>query len=130
MIPILVKLVEGPIDEGEIRGWVGTPQAGAISLFLGTARDHHEGKEVLKLEYEAYAPMAEREMRGIAETIAARWPVERVALVHRVGVVLLGEASVLVAVSAAHRDAAFEACRFGIDRLKETVPIWKKEYYP
>ena len=103
--------------------------AGAIATFLGTTRDHNVGREVTVLEYEAYPEMAISEMKRIGEEAAREFGVEAVAIVHRVGVVPIGEASVAIAVSSAHRDAAFRACRFAIDRLKEIVPIWKKEHY-
>jgi len=108
---------------------VGDPAAGGTTLFVGTTRNENEGRVVERLEYEAYEAMAIEEMRRIGEEIARQWQVVAVAMVHRVGVVPVGQASVAVAVSAAHREEAFAACRYGIDTLKATVPIWKKEYY-
>ena len=108
---------------------VGDPAAGGTTLFVGTTRNENEGRVVERLEYEAYEAMAIEEMRRIGEDIAGQWQVVAVAMVHRVGVVPVGQASVAVAVSAAHREEAFAACRYGIDTLKATVPIWKKEYY-
>lgn len=105
------------------------PTAGATVLFLGTTRNHNEGRQVEELEYEAYAGMAESELERIAEEARSRWQIARVAVVHRTGVVPIGEASVMIAVSAAHRGPAFEAARYVIDRLKEVVPIWKKEFF-
>ncbi len=125
----MFEIVEHPIDLGRLIAAVGRPDAGAIATFLGTTRDHNAGREVIRLEYEAYAEMAIREMRRIAEQAIERFSVKAAAMVHRVGIVEIGEASVAIAVSAGHRDAAFVACRFAIDRLKEIVPIWKKEYY-
>ena len=123
------RLTDGPIDTAALLQAVGAPGAGGTTLFVGTTRDENEGRVVERLEYEAYEAMAVQEMRRIGEEIAGRWRVVAVAMVHRVGVVPVGEASVAVAVSAAHREEAFSACRFGIDTLKATVPIWKKEYY-
>src|SRR6185369_1812827 len=123
------RVTETPIDTTLLLAAVGDPAAGGTTLFVGTTRDENEGRVVERLEYEAYEAMAVREMQRIGDDIARRWPVVAVAMVHRVGVVPVGEASVAVAVSAAHREEAFVACRYGIDTLKATVPIWKKEYY-
>ena len=99
-------------------------------VFLGVVRENSPtGKPVRYLEYEAYPGMAEREMEAIAVEIAARWERAAVAIVHRTGRLAIGEASVAIAVATPHRAAAFEACRYAIDRLKETVPIWKKEVF-
>ncbi len=97
--------------------------------FVGVVRNRNRGKEVLYLEYEAYPEMAVGEMREIGKEIADRWALNHLRIVHRVGRIEIGEASVVIAVAAPHRDVAFEACRFAIDRLKETVPVWKKEVY-
>jgi molybdopterin synthase catalytic subunit len=125
----MFEVVEHPIELSRLIVAVGRPDAGAIATFLGTTRDHNAGRQVIHLEYEAYPEMALREMRRIGEQAIERFSAEAVAIVHRVGVVEIGETSVAIAVSAAHRDAAFAACRFAIDRLKEIVPIWKKEHY-
>lgn len=108
---------------------VANPAAGAIVTFVGTTRRDNAGRNVLRLEYEAYEPMALAEMRKLAQEAGERWNIVRIAIAHRVGFVDIGETSVAIAVSAAHRAEAFEACRFAIDRLKEVVPIWKKEYF-
>ena len=108
---------------------VADPDAGAIATFLGTTRRTNRGRNVLKLEYEAYREMAESELRRIGEEARKRWPICRVAIVHRVGEVPLGEASVAIAVSAPHRAEAIHACHFAIDRLKHVAPIWKKEHF-
>ena len=108
---------------------VAHPGAGAIATFIGTVRDHGRGREVTHLEYEAYAPAAELTLEQIGEEIRERWGVDRVAIFHRVGSLKIGEASVVISVASAHRDAAFEACRYAIERIKEIVPIWKKEHY-
>ena len=123
------RVVEHDIDSDALLRDVGDPAAGGTTLFVGTTRNENEGRVVERLEYEAYEAMAVEEMRRIGDEIARRWQVVAVSMVHRVGVVPVGQASVAVAVSAAHRDEAFAACRFGIDTLKATVPIWKKEYY-
>lgn len=125
----MFEIVEHPIDLGPLIAAVGRPDAGAIAVFVGTTRDHNAGRAVLRLEYEAYPEMAVREMRRIAEQAIERFAVKAVAMAHRIGIVEIGEASVAITVSAGHRDAAFAACRFAIDRLKEIVPIWKKEHY-
>jgi molybdopterin synthase catalytic subunit len=129
MVNPFCRVIAETIDPGLLLTAVGDPAAGGTTLFLGTTRDENEGRVVEQLEYEAYEAMAVREMCRIAADIAGRWQVVAVAMVHRVGVVSVGEASVAVAVSAAHREEAFAACRYGIDTLKSTVPIWKKEYY-
>ena len=101
----------------------------AIITFAGTTRADNAGRNVLRLEYEAYEPMALAEMRKLAREAGERWKIVRIAIAHRVGLVEISETSVAIAVSAAHRGEAFEACRFAIDRLKEIVPIWKKEHF-
>lgn len=125
----MYRVVSEAIDVAAVTSAVGHPGAGATVTFIGTTRDHNEGRRVARLEYEAYASMAVAEMQKLGEAAAQRWPVQKIAIVHRVGVVPIGEASVVIAVSSAHRTAAFEACRFLIDRLKEVVPIWKKEHF-
>ena len=122
-------LTPDPIDIGRIRRSVGCPAAGAIVVFEGTTRNHHDGREVVRLEYEAYSGMAEAEMAKIGDRVAERWPEVRLSIAHRVGLVPVGEASVVIATSAPHRDAAYASNRFAIDTLKATVPIWKKEVY-
>lgn len=117
------------IDTEALLAAVGDPRAGGTALFVGTTRNENEGRIVERLEYEAYETMALDEMRRIGDEIVRRWTVVAISMVHRVGVVPIGEASVAVAVSAAHREEAFLACRYGIDTLKLTVPIWKKEYF-
>jgi molybdopterin synthase catalytic subunit len=105
------------------------PACGGIDLFVGTVRDSTKGRKVLKLEFEAYEKMAISEMQKLSEMAMQRWPVQRVAIHHRTGILQVGEVAVIIAVAAAHRDAAFDACRFLIDTLKKTVPIWKKEIF-
>ncbi len=116
------------LDAAALTARVEDPGCGAIVTFLGTVRDHAQGRQVLYLEYEAYAPLAERELMRLAEQAEERWGV-RCALAHRLGRVAIGECSVAVAVAGAHRAEAFDACRWVMDTLKATVPIWKKEYF-
>jgi MoaE-MoaD fusion protein len=118
-----------PLDPRATESLVAHPGAGAIATFIGTVRDHGRGRAVTHLEYEAYAPAAELTMGQIGDEIRERWGIDRVAIVHRVGSLAVGEASVVISVASAHRDAAFEACRYAIERIKEIVPIWKKEHY-
>ena len=108
---------------------MGDPGAGAIATFVGTTRDHSRGRAVTHLEYDAYPEMAEAEMARIAAAVKERHGVTHVAMAHRTGHVPIGEASVIIAVSAAHRGAAMDACREAIDTLKQTVPVWKKEVF-
>lgn len=124
-----VGLFDGPLPVGAASNWVVAPSCGAVIVFTGTARDHSTGRqEVTRLEYEAYDEQVTPRLRAIAEEARRRWPqLGRIVLLHRTGVVPLTEAAVVVAVSAPHRDEAFEASRFGIDTLKATVPIWKRE---
>jgi MoaE-MoaD fusion protein len=125
----MFEIVERAIDVAAVTAAVADPATGATVTFIGTTRDHHDGRSVTQLEYEAYPEMALAEMRKIGATAMQRWPIAKLAIVHRLGIVPIGEASVVIAASAAHRLAAFEACHFAIDRLKEVVPIWKKEHF-
>jgi len=123
------RLTENAIDPLACLREVESTGSGASLLFVGTTRDHFEGRAVQELAYEAYPEMAVREMEAIISEIALRWPGSRCVIVHRLGVVPAGEASVAIAVSTPHRAEAYEASRFAIDTLKKTVPIWKKEIY-
>jgi molybdopterin synthase catalytic subunit len=126
----LFAVVDRPLSPDAIAGRVDDPGAGGLVIFSGVVRDNTEGRRVKFLEYEAHAPMAEAKMREIGAAIHARWNgVKRVAILHRTGRLEIGESSVLIAVSAAHRAEAFEACRYAIDTLKRTVPVWKKEHF-
>ncbi|HTT77978.1 MAG TPA: molybdenum cofactor biosynthesis protein MoaE [Candidatus Binataceae bacterium] len=118
-----------PVDVPALDTAVADPAAGATVTFVGTTRCDNAGRKVLRLEYEAYEPMALSEMRKLAQEAGRRYGIVRIAIQHRIGVVEIGEISVGIAVSAAHRGEAFEACHFAIDRLKEVVPIWKKEHF-
>ena len=124
-----VALTSLPLPVDAANAWVTTPGSGAVVSFLGVVREHSEGRSGVRgLTYEAYEEAATRRLGEITEELRRRWPdVERVALLHRVGDLALSEPSVAVVVSAPHRAEAFEAARFGIDTLKETVPIWKHE---
>ena len=126
---ILCKITQSPIDMQELADFVADPAAGAMATFVGMTRNTNEGRQVTRLEYECYPGMAEKEMEKIAAEVLRRWPVKKIAMVHRLGRVDIGEASVAIAVSSGHRHAAFEACHYAINQLKETVPIWKKELY-
>ena len=107
---------------------VGGAEMGGVVTFTGIVRNNARGEAIDHLEYEAYAPMAEKEMRKIVDAVHERWPHVRIAMSHRVGRLAIGDAAVMSAAAAPHRAEAFEACRFAIDRLKATVPIWKKEF--
>ena len=123
-----VFLTESPLDLGELLASVQSPERGAVACFLGTVRNHHGGRAVLRLEYSAYAPMVEAECARIAAEAESRWQVA-VALRHRIGRLEIGDAAVAVAAASAHRDEAFVACRHVIEELKRRVPIWKREVY-
>lgn len=121
-------LTESPIDLSTLLARVQSPSRGGVACFLGTVRNHHAGREVLRLEYSAYTPMAEAMCARIMAETQSHWQVA-VALEHRVGPLRIGDAAVGVAVASAHRDEAFQACRYVIEELKRRVPIWKKEHY-
>jgi molybdopterin synthase catalytic subunit len=123
------RLTADPIDIGAVVAEAADESAGAIATFLGTTRKHSRGRAVLHLEYEAYEGMAEQVMAEIAERLAERYELCRVAILHRVGRVGIGETSVAIAVSAPHRGDALAACKEAIDALKVEVPLWKKEVY-
>jgi molybdopterin synthase catalytic subunit/molybdopterin converting factor small subunit len=123
------RLTEEPIDVGSVIAEVADERAGAVATFLGTTRVHSRGRTVIRLEYEAYEGMAEKVMEEIAGGLLARYDLCRVAITHRVGVVGIGETSVVIAVSAPHREHALAACKDAIDTLKVEVPLWKKEVY-
>ena len=126
--PELIEITTIPLDARRLEAAVAHGGAGAICTFTGIVRDNSRGEAVTHLEYEAYAGMAEEQMRAISAEIADRWPDARVAMAHRVGRLEIGEPSVVVSVSSPHRAEAIAACKWGIDRLKESVPIWKKEF--
>ncbi len=125
----MIEIVDHEIDVQSVLRSVEDPSAGGVDMFIGTTRNNSNGKKVLSLEYETYRPMALKLMERIAEEAAAKWGLRKISIVHRVGKVEIGEASVVIAVSSAHRKEAFDACRFAIDTLKKEVPIWKKEIF-
>ncbi|WLV25996.1 molybdenum cofactor biosynthesis protein MoaE [Aciduricibacillus chroicocephali] len=116
-----------PIDSGEVINKVVRPEAGAVSTFIGIAREFTKGKRTLFLEYEAYVPMAEKKLAEIGKEINERWPDAKTAIAHRVGRLDISDIAVVIAVSTPHRADAFEASRYAIERIKEMVPIWKRE---
>jgi molybdopterin synthase catalytic subunit len=124
-----IELHTEPLHIQTCIDWVMSPDSGGIDIFIGTVRNATKGRSVLKLEFEAYTIMAVNEIRKIIEQVSEKWPVQKVLVHHRTGTLKVGEIPVIIAVSAAHRDAAFEACRYIIDTLKQTVPIWKKEHF-
>jgi len=125
----VAELVEGPIEIERLLKAAARRDCGAVVLFLGTTRDHHEGREVVRLEYEAYRPMALAALEQTERDTVERHAVASCRIVHRLGVVPPAEASVAVVVAAAHRGPAFDASRWAMDRVKSTVPIWKKEHF-
>jgi molybdopterin synthase catalytic subunit len=125
----LCRITRDPIDAGALLASVTSPSDGAVLLFWGVVRDHHEGRSVRHLEYEAYAAMAEAELAAIVGEARVRWPVGEIAVVHRIGRLEIGEASVGIAVASPHRAEAYEASRYVIEELKRRAPIWKREGY-
>ena len=126
---LMIALTDQPIDTAAVIAAVQAEGAGAVNVFIGTVRNQTQARPVVRLEFEAYESMALKKMRELTDQAAARWPVQKVALVHRTGVVPIGEAAVVIAVATPHRQASFEACAYLIDTLKEVVPIWKKEIF-
>lgn len=124
-----VNITSNVLKVEELTRLVTEASAGAISVFLGTTRDNFEEKKVVRLEYEAYEPMAEQQLLKVCHDIRSKWDVHHIAIVHRIGVVPVSEASVIVAISSTHRRESLEAVQYAIDTLKATVPIWKKEVY-
>jgi molybdopterin synthase catalytic subunit len=124
-----IKISSEPLSVQSCIDWVMSPDCGGIDVFIGTVRNTTKGKRVLRLEFEAYERMALSEMEKIAVDASLKWALHKILIHHRTGVLVAGEIPVIIAVSAPHRDAAFEACRYAIDTLKLTVPIWKKEVF-
>ncbi len=127
--PDLYRMMDEPLSLDALARWVGARSSGAVAGFLGIVRERSRGRQVTFLEYEAYPEMAEAKMRQIGQEIRAKWPVDAVAIVHRAGRLTVGEASVAIAVASPHRHDALQACAYAIERLKEIVPIWKKEVW-
>lgn len=125
----MTSITHKSIDLQSVIEAVQSPKCGAIDVFIGTVREQTQGKKVVRLDFEAYEPMALKEMQKIIDRAGEQWPVEKMAIVHRVGSLAIGEVAVVIAVSTPHRAASFAACQFAIDTLKETVPIWKKEIF-
>ncbi len=125
----MVEITDKPIKIDEVIKSVTSENAGAIDVFIGTVRNKTKGKTVVKLDFEAYEPMAITEMQKIVNTAKQKWSIEKIAVVHRVGLLEIGDVPVVIAVSTPHRKDSFDACQFVIDTLKETVPIWKKEIF-
>lgn len=125
----ICEITSEPIDAAALVEAVRSDEAGAVSVFYGVVRNHNRGRRVLYLEYDAYPPMAEKKMHEIAAEVRQRWPVTGIAMRHRIGRLEIGEVSVMIAVASAHRADAIAACHYAIDRLKEIVPIWKKEVF-
>jgi molybdopterin synthase catalytic subunit len=128
-VPGLYRIDDRPLDLREAIQAVAGPDRGAVATFIGTTRDHHDGRPVRFLEYHAYSEMAEIVLRDIGREVEARFGTPYVAILHRVGRLDIGETSVIVAVAAAHRREALAACAHAIERVKESAPIWKKEHY-
>ena len=123
-----IYITSDPLDDASITDIVADNSHGATVLFQGITRNNTGNREVLFLEYEAYAPMAEKTLNQVRDEILSKWDV-KIAIHHRIGRVDIGQTSLLVAVGSAHREAAFEACKYSVDRIKEIVPIWKKEHF-
>ncbi len=124
----LISITKKPIDVNKLLSDVSDQSSGASVLFTGTVRDHNEQDKVAKLHYEAYQEMAEKILQEIEIQVHKKWKINKFVAIHRTGTLKVGEVSVAVAVSAEHRKEAFEACKFGIDSIKEKAPIWKKEF--
>jgi molybdopterin synthase catalytic subunit len=124
-----IEIHTEPLNIQACTDWVMSPDSGGIDVFIGTVRNATKNKPVLKLEFEAYNKMAINEIEKITKQAFEKWPVQKVLVHHRTGTLQVGEIPVVIAVSAAHRGAAFDACRYIIDTLKQTVPIWKKEFF-
>jgi molybdopterin synthase catalytic subunit len=125
----LCRITNEKIDAQELVGAVQTAADGAVCVFYGVVREDSRNKKVRFLEYDAYPEMAEKKMRDILEEVRVKWPEQRAAIVHRIGTLGIGEASVVIAVGSPHRGESFDACRYVIDRVKQEVPIWKKEVF-
>ncbi|XP_071167209.1 molybdopterin synthase catalytic subunit-like [Mytilus edulis] len=124
-----VEIRENKLDLEKITSTVTSPSCGAVSVFIGTTRDNFDGKRVKTLEYEAYIPMAKKKMSEVCQQIRDKWEVECIAMEHRIGLVPVTEASIIIAISSPHRKESLEAVQYAIDTVKAIVPVWKKEIY-
>lgn len=124
-----IALTDTPLEVGASFSFLQTPDAGGIDIFAGTTRRWTGARETIRLEYDCYRPMALKEIERLADMACKRWPIKRLLVHHRLGVVPLAEVSVIIGVATPHRSDAFEACRFLIDTLKQQVPIWKREFF-
>ena len=125
----LFEVTAEPLDPKRLVDAVRKDESGAVALFYGVARNHSDGRRVCALEYDAHPSMAVKKLREVAAEVCARWPIAGIGALHRTGRLAIGETSLLVAVASAHRAEAFEACHYAVDRIKEIVPIWKKEIW-
>ena len=125
----IFEITREPIDIASLRAQLLAGDSGAVVTFDGVARNNTKGRQTLSLEYEGYQPMALRTLEQIGREVHERWPINRVGIIHRLGRIEITESSVVIVVTSAHREIAFEACHYAIDRLKKIVPIWKKEYF-
>jgi len=126
---MLIRITADPLDPQPFIEHVRRNESGAVAVFLGVVRNNNLGRRVLRLEYDAYPQMAEKKLRQVAEDAMSRWPITDIAIAHRTGRLEIGETSLLVVVSSPHRHEAFEACQHAVNRIKEIVPIWKKEVW-
>lgn len=125
----MIEITEQPIDVSAAIQAAQSEGAGAVNVFIGTVRNKTLDKQVKSLDYEAYDPMAKKEIQKIIDNAAEKWPILKAVVIHRKGHLEIGDAAVVIAVSTPHRKASFEACEYIIDTLKQTVPIWKKEIF-
>ena len=125
----LIEITEAELSYQKLYEFVEASSCGAVNIFIGTVRDHAEGQDVEALEYHGYQEMAEKELAAICDNALQKWAIFRIAVQHRLGLLNLKEASVMIIVSSSHRDVAFAACRFIIEEIKEKLPIWKKEHF-
>jgi molybdopterin synthase catalytic subunit len=126
---VLIRITADPLDPQPLIEHVRRDESGAVAVFVGVVRNNNLGRRVLRLEYDAYPQMAEKKLRQVADEAMSRWPITDIAIAHRTGRLEIGETSLLVVVSSPHRDEAFEACQHAVNRIKEIVPIWKKEVW-
>lgn len=124
-----IVISANPLDVTSCASWLASPDCGGIDIFVGTVRNNTKGRSVVQLAFEAYEKMAIAEMQKIATYALSNWPLQKILIHHRTGSLAVGEIPVIIGAAAAHRDAAFDACRYAIDTLKQTVPIWKKEIF-